>query len=122
MPGGGSLGLLSLLMAAILSCKITFSNLLMIISKRLIFVGAGDLGREILAWMLHANPSLSSEVKLCFVDDNIDRMSAAGLVLASLGSIQGYILQPEDEIVFSIANPTASIPTIRKMIRQSTAW
>ena len=77
-------------------------------AKRLVFVGAGDLGREILAWMLHANPSLSSEVKLCFVDDNIDCMSAAGLVLASLGSIQCYIPQPEDKIVFSIANPTSS--------------
>jgi sugar O-acyltransferase (sialic acid O-acetyltransferase NeuD family) len=88
-------------------------------TKRLVFVGAGDLGREILAWMLHANPSLSSEVKLCFVDDNIDRMSAAGLVLASLGSIQGYILQPEDEIVFSIANPRTRKHIVSTLISQN---
>ena len=74
-------------------------------TKRLIFVGGGDLGREILAWMLHASPSLSSEVKLCFIDDNIDCMSAAGLSLDFLGSIEGFIPQSTDEIVFSIANP-----------------
>lgn len=74
-------------------------------TKRLVFVGAGDLGREILAWMLHANPSLSSETNLCFIDDNIDCMSAAGLSLVSLGSIEDFIPQPEDEVVFSIANP-----------------
>jgi sugar O-acyltransferase (sialic acid O-acetyltransferase NeuD family) len=74
-------------------------------TKRLIFVGGGDLGREILAWMLHANPSLSSEVKLCFIDDSIDCMSAAGLSLDFLGSIEGFIPLSNDEIVFSMANP-----------------
>ena len=59
-------------------------------ARRLVFVGAGDLGREILAWMLHANPGLPSEVKLCFADDNTDCMSAAGLSLANLGSIDGF--------------------------------
>ena len=81
-------------------------------TKRLVFVGAGDLGREILAWMLHANPSLSSEVKLCFVDDNADCMSAAGLSLAPLGSVEDYIPKPEDEIVFSIANPPSRRLTV----------
>jgi sugar O-acyltransferase (sialic acid O-acetyltransferase NeuD family) len=74
-------------------------------ARRLVFVGAGDLGREILAWMLHANPSLPSEVMLCFVDDNTDCMSAAGLSLANLGSIDCFYPQSEDEVVFSIANP-----------------
>lgn len=105
MPDGGLLDLRSLLMAVILSCKIIFFNLLLIMTRRLVFVGAGDLGREILGWMLHANPSLSSEAKLCFIDDNIDHMSAAGLSLTSLGSIEDFFPQPEDEVVFSIANP-----------------
>jgi sugar O-acyltransferase (sialic acid O-acetyltransferase NeuD family) len=87
--------------------------------KRLVFAGAGDLGREILAWMIHANPSLPSELDLCFIDDSIDCMSASGLALPTLGSIEAYIPSPEDEIVFSIANPRTRKHIVSTLISRS---
>ena len=55
--------------------------------NRLIFVGAGDFGKEVLGWMLSSGSPLARDKELCFIDDNVSHLSLASRVLRYLGVI-----------------------------------
>ncbi|MEB3266344.1 MAG: acetyltransferase [Cyanobacteriota bacterium] len=72
---------------------------------RLVLVGGGDLARELLCWMLQAEPNLPQQWQVGFIDDGVDQLRAAGLEPTSLGTIAAFQPQPDDELLLTIASP-----------------
>jgi sugar O-acyltransferase (sialic acid O-acetyltransferase NeuD family) len=72
---------------------------------RLVLVGAGDLARELLGWMLQAEPDLPRQRQIGFVDDGVDRLRAGGLEPSFLGTITAFQPRPDDALLLAIAAP-----------------
>lgn len=72
---------------------------------RLVLVGGGDLARELLCWMVQADPTLPHQRQIAFIDDAVGRMQAAGLTPTGLGMVQAFHPRPHDELVLAIAAP-----------------
>lgn len=77
-------------------------------AKRLILVGAGDLGKEVIGWILaSASLDLNTNTTLCFIDDYVKSMTVAGIHIAYIGSIVDYSPAEGDQLLVAVANPTA---------------
>lgn len=74
--------------------------------KKLVIVGAGGFGREILAWIKDV-PTLAQEYEsICFLDDNPKALEPYNYQEPIIGSIQEYRPQEGDALVMGIAAPT----------------
>lgn len=73
--------------------------------KRLVIVGAGGFGRELLSFMAQHNHERDDWVFAGFLDDNPNGLDAFGLRHYWLGDIQSHL--PSDELVYliAVANP-----------------
>jgi sugar O-acyltransferase (sialic acid O-acetyltransferase NeuD family) len=88
-------------------------------SNRLIFVGAGDLGREVFAWMLSSGYALASVADFCFIDDNVNSLSVGGVDLCYLGSIDSFFPVDSDQLVAAIGSPVVRSVTVEKLLSRS---
>ena len=96
----------------------TFSSPYLVFSymaKRLIIVGAGDLGREVLGWMLSSG-SLSDASELFFIDDSVTSLNIIGYDLVCLGSIDGFYPVDGDQLVAAIASPITRSIIVEKLL------
>ncbi|MFM9110664.1 MAG: NeuD/PglB/VioB family sugar acetyltransferase [Prochlorococcaceae cyanobacterium] len=74
--------------------------------SRLVLVGGGDFARELLGWLLHADPHLAGRLPIGFIDDGVDQLQAGGLAPTSLGTISTFRPQAGDQLLMAIAAPT----------------
>jgi len=83
--------------------------------KRLIIVGAGDLGREVLGWMLSSG-SLSDFSKLFFIDDSVTSLNIIGHDLVWLGNVNDFYPVDGDQLVAAIASPITRSIIVEKLL------
>lgn len=84
-------------------------------SKRLIIVGAGDLGKEVLGWM-QLSGFLSRFSCHCFIDDNISCLKTNGYELTYLGNIDGFYPMVGDELIATVASPNSRSTIVEKLL------
>ncbi len=89
--------------------------------KRLVIVGAGGFGREILAWIKDV-PTLAQEYEtICFLDDNPKALEPYNYQQPIIGGIQDYRPHEGDALVMGIAAPTRRKLEIVEMLLQRGA-
>ena len=81
---------------------------------RVIFVGAGDFGRELVSWFLHIYLDNLDELALGFIDDNVSTMRAGGRDLTYFGQINTFIPLVTDQLYMTITKP----PVRRRIAHQ----
>jgi sugar O-acyltransferase (sialic acid O-acetyltransferase NeuD family) len=74
--------------------------------KRLIIVGAGGFGREILSWLQHSQTTARQWEVIGFLDDDAAAMDRYEYHLPIIGSIKDYQPHQEDHFIMGIASPT----------------
>lgn len=84
-------------------------------TNRLILVGAGDLGREVLGWMISSG-SLSDASKLCFIDDSVTSLKIIGYNLVYLGTVDSFYPIDGDQFVAAIASPIPRSVIVNKLL------
>jgi len=85
------------------------------VCKRLIIVGAGDLGKEVFGWM-QLSGFLSHFSGLYFIDDNISSLKYSGYELTYLGNIDGFYPMVGDELIATIASPISRSKVVEKLL------
>ncbi len=84
--------------------------------KKLIIVGAGGFGREVLAWARQSSPCGSEWEIKGFLDDNPDALNGKATKAPILGRLADYTPKEEDVFVCSIGSPA-----LRKTVHQTIA-
>jgi len=84
-------------------------------SKRILIVGAGGFGREVLQWARDAWPAQAGLIA-GFLSADADRLHASGCKLPILADPTVYIPQPGDGLVLAIG-----IPEARRRVAESLA-
>jgi len=72
---------------------------------RVIFVGAGDFGRELVSWFLHIYLDNLDERTLGFIDDSVSTMRAGGRDLSFFGPINNFTPLVGDQLYMTISKP-----------------
>lgn len=85
----------------------------------MIFVGAGDLGKEVLGWMVSSGSPLARDKELCFIDDNVSHLSLASLELRYLGVIDSVSPDDGDKFIVSISSPKSRSLIVDKLLSRS---
>lgn len=73
--------------------------------NNLILIGAGDFGREVLAWALNAQTAGADWRIKGFLDANPRALDGYGIDFPILGNIDGYAPQPDDVFLCAIGQP-----------------
>jgi sugar O-acyltransferase (sialic acid O-acetyltransferase NeuD family) len=89
--------------------------------KRLLIVGAGGFGREILAWVKDVPTIAKSCENICFLDDDPNVLKPYNYQEPIISSIQDYRPQEGDGLVMGIAVPTQRKLEIAEMLSQRGA-
>jgi sugar O-acyltransferase (sialic acid O-acetyltransferase NeuD family) len=74
--------------------------------KKLVIVGAGGFGREILAWIKDVPTPAKEYETICFLDDNPKALEPYNYQEPIIGGIQDYRPREGDALVMGIAAPT----------------
>ena len=79
-------------------------------SKRLIFVGAGSLGRELASWIKVGSDDLAGYVKAGFLSDDRESLKdypqyAPGII----STVNDFVPQPGDLLVMAISDPAIKL-------------
>jgi sugar O-acyltransferase (sialic acid O-acetyltransferase NeuD family) len=74
--------------------------------NRLVIVGAGGFGREILAWIKEVQTLAQEYETICFIDDNPRALDRYNYQEQIISGIQDYRPQEGDALVMGIAAPT----------------
>ena len=80
--------------------------------QRILIVGAGGFGREVLQWALHAWPDEAHKIA-GFLSDNPEALAGQNSRLSSIGSAADYEPTPGDALVLAIG-----IPGIRRRVAE----
>jgi len=80
--------------------------------KRIIIVGAGGFGREVLQWARHAWPSHAQKI-IGFLSDDPHALDGHSATLPILGAPDSFELQPTDGLVLGIG-----IPRVRRVVAE----
>ncbi|MFO0865272.1 MAG: acetyltransferase [Gemmataceae bacterium] len=83
--------------------------------ERIILVGAGGFGREVLSYVRDAIKALPQLRVKGFLDDNADALNAFRCDYSVLGSIEGYSVQPSDRFVMTIGDPSTRAKFIQRL-------
>jgi len=75
--------------------------------ERLIIVGAGDFGREVLSWVMDVPESARTWKIAGFLDDRPQILDGYNLPYGILGAPKSYSLHPDDRMVVAIGEPKA---------------
>jgi sugar O-acyltransferase (sialic acid O-acetyltransferase NeuD family) len=89
--------------------------------KKLVIVGAGGFGREILAWIMDVQTLAQEYGTICFIDDNPQALDHYNYQEQIIGRIRDYWPQPEDALVMGIAAPTRRKLEIAELLLQRGA-
>lgn len=73
--------------------------------KKLLIVGAGGCGREVFQWAKDIQKKQEIWKSISFLDDDPNVLDSFGLKTAMAGTIAGYPLCADDEIVCAIGDP-----------------
>lgn len=73
--------------------------------KKLLIVGAGGCGREVFQWAKDIQKKKPVWKSISFLDDDPNVLDSFGLKTAMAGTIAGYPLGADDEIVCAIGDP-----------------
>jgi sugar O-acyltransferase (sialic acid O-acetyltransferase NeuD family) len=73
--------------------------------ERLLIVGAGDFGREILSWTLHVPPDRRNWEFGGFLDDRPDRLDGYNLPARIIGSPKTHVFTESDCVVVALPDP-----------------
>jgi sugar O-acyltransferase (sialic acid O-acetyltransferase NeuD family) len=74
-------------------------------TERLILVGGGEFGRELINWTDDLVDQGKSIPVTGFLDDNPDALRGFQYPVAYLGSIQSYVPQAGDRLLMAVGNP-----------------
>lgn len=74
--------------------------------NRLILIGAGGFGREVLSWAYHANSKDLFPKVGFYIDDNSAVSLNSSYNCSCLGFISDYVVQPGDRFLMGIASPS----------------
>jgi sugar O-acyltransferase (sialic acid O-acetyltransferase NeuD family) len=88
-------------------------------TNRLILVGAGELGREVFAWMLSSGYAFNSGADFCFIDDNVNSLNICNVELICLGGINSFFPLGGDQLVAAIASPVVRSVIVEKLLSRS---
>ena len=88
--------------------------------KRIILVGAGDLGKEVAGWMLSSDSAFSWEREYCFIDDNVTELTVGTYSLRCLGSVDDFYPDKDDELVAAVASPSVRAIIVKKLARRGS--
>ena len=79
-------------------------------SYRLVIIGAGGFGREILCWAHDYVGKSGAFSDIAFVDDTVEQLPQYGL--RRVATLQDYFPEPNDRVVIGVGMPA----TKRKMV------
>lgn len=77
--------------------------------KRMIIVGAGNLGRELASWTRDIPYDRRDWEVGGFIDDNLNALAGYEMDLPILGSISGYVPLQDDVFCCAIADPATKL-------------
>lgn len=76
-------------------------------NSKLILVGAGGFGREVLEWAKNSFPEIGPSPVSGFLDDNPNALSDFNIDIPWLGAILDYVPQHGDLFLLSVGGPAA---------------
>ena len=74
--------------------------------SRIIFVGAGDFGYELINWFFHSNPNILNDHTVGFIDDNVKVLCVGGIDLCCYGDINTFVPLLTDKLYLAISKPS----------------
>lgn len=84
--------------------------------KRVLIVGAGGFGRELLAWCRH-DPAHGKDWQIAgFLDDNPDALKGYGKKAGIVGKITDYHPQPGEELLCAIGQPAVKRRVVESLL------
>ncbi len=75
------------------------------VAKKLVIVGAGGFGRELLTWILDSNEMYPEFDVIGFIDDDKNALKGYEYDLPIISSIQDYMPDPEISLVMGVGVP-----------------
>jgi len=91
-------------------------------NKRLILVGGGGFGRELINWSLDVAQAGLGPSITAFIDDNPAALDGFDYHLEYLGSIDQYLPQPQDLFLMSIGDPTSKQKIYQNLISRGAVF
>jgi len=90
--------------------------------KRLIIVGAGNLGRELLDWA-RAIPADRRDWEVAgFIDDDLEALNGFNVDVPVLSPIADYVPVASDVLSCAIANPAIKLKVCRELERRGASF
>lgn len=83
--------------------------------KRLVILGAGACGREVLQWALDINNIKKKWDEFVFLDYNKDALLGKNTKACIVGNDEDYVIQREDEFICAVGNGKIRRRIIEKM-------
>ena len=77
------------------------------LKTRLVLVGAGGFGREVLCWLEQSHGDIAAGGKLGFLDTGPDALDREDYPAEYLGSIDDFVPRASDTLVMAIGDPAA---------------
>jgi sugar O-acyltransferase (sialic acid O-acetyltransferase NeuD family) len=84
--------------------------------KRLVIVGAGGFGREVLQWANDINNVKKKWNSVVFVDDEVRDLKELSIENEVVSSIEEYNCNQNDEIICAIGNPDIKVEIYKKFV------
>ena len=81
--------------------------------KKLVIIGAGGFGREMLAWARQADTPFTVKG---FLDDNLDVLSRFKKDVPILGRVEDYAPQPDEVFICAIGQVDAKRRCVEKIL------
>jgi sugar O-acyltransferase (sialic acid O-acetyltransferase NeuD family) len=91
-------------------------------NKRLILVGGGGFGRELINWSLDVAKAGLGPSITAFIDDNSFALDGFNYDLAYLGQIDQYLPQPGDLFVISVGDPEIKQKIYQKLTSKGAVF
>lgn len=79
----------------------------------MLIAGAGGCGREVFQWAKDIQKKKETWISISFLDDDPKALDSFGLEKAMAGTIEGYQLCADDEIVCAIGDPLTRLTLCR---------
>lgn len=95
------------------------------LSERLVIVGAGDFGREVLWAASEIPPGNRTWDAVAFLDDSPQAAPALrgfGITVPVVGTTRDYVPQPNDRFLCAIGNPTAKLAVCERLVARGARF
>jgi sugar O-acyltransferase (sialic acid O-acetyltransferase NeuD family) len=94
-------------------------------SHRLVIVGAGDFGREVLWAANEISKRRRTWTALAFLDDRPEAAAALqqlGITVPVLGTTHDYVPKPRDRLLCAIGDPTAKLAVCERLVARGAQF